>query len=499
MLTALARLVKNQFRASAFTCRLRSCPRATVGFENDSLRREHEITHVGGYRCTVVNCQYPPFHSAKSLRNHTSNVHNPDPVSKSIRRVGQLNGLIRAPKTRVNVTKQPSTGQNGPGNAFFGVQTNSNVPMARKQHNHNQVDNGSAPVYGGNGKDSNFKDPSWASQDESTLQEVEGVEPKMLVSYAVELEHLEHELDQVFQHENYDGAWQQLEPTLKSFQLTGAVISPENRVMLIPPGIPNHARQHLLELPQIVFLRILYQTCIRARKNKEENEKRRLSSYGFDDFIKVPDESIAFPTQNSGARNDKQPSLDSNDPRAFSQLSEDPSFDNLGLGFDNPNAHELSSILTGFIRQRQRQEPDLILHAQKLLQQNLLVAYTTDDTNFVLNERDRYGPLSGLPSDINTWSQLKQFVRQNSWIFPSDTLQKLAELQVIQYLGLTSQPDNWKDASEYRESGSLRPQEAPQGFLGAYVKPDCEECRRQNKKCNMSRPCKQFQNTTTKS
>lgn len=111
LLTTIVHLVKSQFRASAFTCRLRSCPRATLGFENDASRREHEVTHIGGYRCTTIGCQYPPFPSAKSLRTHMTNVHNPNPIPKSIRHVGQLNDLDRQlhtlPSSRENTTSPP--------------------------------------------------------------------------------------------------------------------------------------------------------------------------------------------------------------------------------------------------------------------------------------------------------------------------------------------------------------------------------------------------------
>ncbi|KAI9768489.1 MAG: hypothetical protein M1840_004899 [Geoglossum simile] len=81
---------KNQFRTSAYTCHLRSCPRATTGFETDLLRYEHEMAHTGGFRCICSDCQYPPFSSSKALKAHMRSCHKIVPERKSIRRVGAL-------------------------------------------------------------------------------------------------------------------------------------------------------------------------------------------------------------------------------------------------------------------------------------------------------------------------------------------------------------------------------------------------------------------------
>jgi hypothetical protein len=83
-------LFKNQFRTSAFTCRLNSCPRATLGFESEKLRLEHEMAHVRRFRCTFPGCKYPPFVSAQSLTNHLNKYHNPNPPRKLIRQVGHI-------------------------------------------------------------------------------------------------------------------------------------------------------------------------------------------------------------------------------------------------------------------------------------------------------------------------------------------------------------------------------------------------------------------------
>ena len=82
-------LFKSQFRTSAFTCRLNSCPRATLGFESEKLRLEHELAHVR-FRCTFPGCKYPLFVSAQSLRNHLNKYHNPNLPRKSIRQVGHI-------------------------------------------------------------------------------------------------------------------------------------------------------------------------------------------------------------------------------------------------------------------------------------------------------------------------------------------------------------------------------------------------------------------------
>lgn len=80
-------LFKIHFGTAAFTCRLSSCPRTTLGFETEKLRSEHEMSHVRCFRCTFPGCQYPPFASARALRNHTSKHHTPTIGRKAIRNV----------------------------------------------------------------------------------------------------------------------------------------------------------------------------------------------------------------------------------------------------------------------------------------------------------------------------------------------------------------------------------------------------------------------------
>jgi len=80
-------LFKREFRTSAYTCRLPSCPRATVGFHTNELRLEHEATHSQRLRCLYLDCQYPPFTSARALKNHEIKCHEKIQGRKRIRRV----------------------------------------------------------------------------------------------------------------------------------------------------------------------------------------------------------------------------------------------------------------------------------------------------------------------------------------------------------------------------------------------------------------------------
>ncbi|EEU35842.1 uncharacterized protein NECHADRAFT_20921, partial [Fusarium vanettenii 77-13-4] len=79
-------LFRVHFGTAALTCRLGSCPRATLGFEAEKLRSEHEMFHVRYFPCTFPGCQYPPLASAKALRNHMSKHHAVVAARKRIRR-----------------------------------------------------------------------------------------------------------------------------------------------------------------------------------------------------------------------------------------------------------------------------------------------------------------------------------------------------------------------------------------------------------------------------
>ncbi|KAM0254633.1 hypothetical protein ACHAQJ_006601 [Trichoderma viride] len=91
---------KSQFRTSAFTCRLKSCPRATLGFELERFLLEHERTHLRRFRCTFPDCKYPSFSSAQALRGHVDKYHSPNPAPKSIRDIWVSPTARRAPTSR---------------------------------------------------------------------------------------------------------------------------------------------------------------------------------------------------------------------------------------------------------------------------------------------------------------------------------------------------------------------------------------------------------------
>lgn len=83
---------------SAYTCRFPGCTWATVGFENDTLRCDHEMKHTQKLRCTVSGCGYDlPFASTKALKSHYSTYHAPPPVSK-IARIAWMKGSCHACK-----------------------------------------------------------------------------------------------------------------------------------------------------------------------------------------------------------------------------------------------------------------------------------------------------------------------------------------------------------------------------------------------------------------
>jgi hypothetical protein len=108
-------LFKNQFQSSVYTCRLKSCPRATLGLKSDKLRREHESTHIRRFRCDFSGCKYPPFGSAQALRNHAKKHHNVGSHRLSIRRkVSQMLVVSKAqlPKVALIDSKFPDENEN---------------------------------------------------------------------------------------------------------------------------------------------------------------------------------------------------------------------------------------------------------------------------------------------------------------------------------------------------------------------------------------------------
>ncbi|KAI0840034.1 hypothetical protein F5Y06DRAFT_246496 [Hypoxylon sp. FL0890] len=94
---------KSQFRASAYTCRLGSCPRATCGFDSEALRLDHEMSHLPRIRCNFPGCQSPPFVSTQALNNHLKKYHVSQPARKSIRRIS----TSLATNSGINTTDAP--------------------------------------------------------------------------------------------------------------------------------------------------------------------------------------------------------------------------------------------------------------------------------------------------------------------------------------------------------------------------------------------------------
>ncbi|KAL7936950.1 hypothetical protein V8C35DRAFT_320598 [Trichoderma chlorosporum] len=79
---------KQNFRTSAFTCRLWSCPHAAHGFSSIDCLIRHETDHLK-HVCLFPGCQYPVFASARMLKNHVAKHHtssDPAIVRNSIRK-----------------------------------------------------------------------------------------------------------------------------------------------------------------------------------------------------------------------------------------------------------------------------------------------------------------------------------------------------------------------------------------------------------------------------
>lgn len=68
---------KRDFRSSAFTCRHHGCLHATVGFETNALRCDHEQMHREPLQCLFPGCQYGlPFPSTRALKAHIAKIHH---------------------------------------------------------------------------------------------------------------------------------------------------------------------------------------------------------------------------------------------------------------------------------------------------------------------------------------------------------------------------------------------------------------------------------------
>lgn len=80
---------KRDFRSCAYTCRLALCPRASIGFETDGMRVEHEDSHSQGIDCTYPDCHFPPFMSIRAFKAHEVKCHRPIPAKRKLRRISQ--------------------------------------------------------------------------------------------------------------------------------------------------------------------------------------------------------------------------------------------------------------------------------------------------------------------------------------------------------------------------------------------------------------------------
>lgn len=79
---------KQNFRISAFTCRIWSCRHAALGFDSLEDLSIHEEEHKKQI-CRFPGCPYPVFSSAKALKDHVVKVHiqgNDTAPRKSIRK-----------------------------------------------------------------------------------------------------------------------------------------------------------------------------------------------------------------------------------------------------------------------------------------------------------------------------------------------------------------------------------------------------------------------------
>jgi len=114
---------KAQFYNSTFTCRLRFCPRATIGFESEKLLKEHEWAHSAGPRCSFPRCQYPPFANSQALKRHVEKHHTPAQTVRPLRRVSKIRGSWEG----------SSIGWKGTGDASSRSLQNGQQPMTVSQ------------------------------------------------------------------------------------------------------------------------------------------------------------------------------------------------------------------------------------------------------------------------------------------------------------------------------------------------------------------------------
>lgn len=83
------KLFKSQLGNSAFTCRLKGCPRATLGFSSERLLSDHESSHLRLFTCPDIGCQNLPSMSLRALKQHKKS-HQTQVPTPRLRRIPHL-------------------------------------------------------------------------------------------------------------------------------------------------------------------------------------------------------------------------------------------------------------------------------------------------------------------------------------------------------------------------------------------------------------------------
>ncbi|KAK7952737.1 uncharacterized protein PG986_008465 [Apiospora aurea] len=132
---------KREFRASAYTCRVRGCPRATEGFEREAQCHEHETLHVRRLECTYSGCQALPFGSSNALERHIRKDHHSALQRTSIRgrtKPKAFMGSSEIPQLETHGGQRLTTGHAqpklDPQPNLGGSNIRSNHPMAKTEH-----------------------------------------------------------------------------------------------------------------------------------------------------------------------------------------------------------------------------------------------------------------------------------------------------------------------------------------------------------------------------